>query len=247
MSSAHSTSGPQIVNGIYEVASHHVGKTLVDNIRNSLLMGGNLRRADYYMSRSRILLQQHFANLPFDDQETIRDRFLSTTEVKERLESNKDSGLRKYLLARDYKRESKAMFKVIEIASQRAVDGNLMDQILEAVGGGAAPPPTGSTTVPGNPFTDSHAVSTLTSVNVHNLDSVEMETYRSQATGETAVFLELHGRDATTQEVVATIPHEVISGDGADSEAEAATVSSFDSTGGGIYGTDPEADDAAGR
>jgi len=165
------------------------------------------------------------------------------------LEGNKDSGLRKYLLARDYKRETKAMFRIIEIASQRAVDGNLMHQILEAVGPGegAAPPPTGPTTVSHNPFTDARAVSTLTGVDVHNLDTVEMETYRSQATGETAVFLELHGRDATTQEVVATIPHALISGDGDRADGEVATISSFDSTDGGLYGLHPEADEDPGR
>lgn len=238
MSTAHSAPGPLIVNGLYEVAGHHVGKTLIDNIRNSLLMGGKIRRAEYYMDRSRTLLQHYFPHLPLGDQENIRDRFFLTTEVKERLESDKDSGLRKYLLAGDYKRESKAMFKIIQIASQRAVDGNLMDQILEAVGGGAhlPSPPTGTTTVPHNPFTDSHAVSTLTSVDVHNLDSVEMETYRSAATGEAAVFLGLHGRDATFQEVVATIPHEVISGNKSDGEADTATISSFDTVNHGIYG-----------
>lgn len=38
-----------------------------------------------------------------------------TTEVKERLEGNKDTGFRKYLLARDYKRESKTTFKIIQV------------------------------------------------------------------------------------------------------------------------------------
>ena len=33
-----------------------------------------------------------------------------------------------------------------------------------------------------NPFTDSHAISTLTNVSVDNLDRVEMSTYREEAT-----------------------------------------------------------------
>lgn len=240
MTTAHSalSSGAHLVDGFYEVASHHVGKTLIAIIRDNLFTVGKIRRAEYYMDRSRALLQHHFVHLPVDDQETIRDRVLLTTEVKERLEGNKDTGFRKYLLARDYKRESKSTFKIIQTASQRTVDVNLMDQILEAVGGGAPPPPTGSTTVPrtSNPFIDSHAVSTLTRTNVHNLESLELETYRSQNTGETAIVVGLHDRDGTTQEVAGTIPLPVGSGDTRDEKVETATVSASS-----LYGPPSEA------
>ena len=37
--------------------------------------------------------------------------------------------------------------------------------------------------IPGNPFTDSHAIATLTSVSVNDLDGVEMTTYQSEDTG----------------------------------------------------------------
>ncbi|SRR6266404_6758304 len=106
----------------------------------------------------------------------------------------------------------------------------------------SAPPGTqapGTTSVGSNPFTDSHGVSTLTSINVHNLDSVELETYRSQTTGglfrlysgcrctrlitssETAVYLGLHNRDETTQEVVTHIPDQIpTGGDGENEEGE---------------------------
>jgi len=221
--------------GFCEIASHHVGKTLIKSIADNLLMGGTIRRAEYYMGRSRSLLQHFFAHLPLEDQENIRDQFLSTTEIKERLESGKDSGFRKYLLARDYKRESKAMFKIIQVASQRSVDGNLMDQILgggRGGGGGVPPqPPDGTTTVPqaSNPFTDPHVASTLASINVHNLDSIELETYRSPTTGDAAIVLGLHNRDGTTQEVAGTIPFAAISGERSDERVETATISSVDS------------------
>lgn len=74
--SAYSSGAHLVVDGIYEVASHHVGKTLVEIIGDNLFTGGKIRRAEYYMNRSRNLLHQHFAHLPLDDQQTIRDRFL---------------------------------------------------------------------------------------------------------------------------------------------------------------------------
>lgn len=80
MSTAYSANSPGahvIIDGFYEVASHHLGKTLIENIRDNLFLGGNIRRAEYYMGRSRTLLQQNFPHLPQGDQENIRDLFLS--------------------------------------------------------------------------------------------------------------------------------------------------------------------------
>ena len=37
--------------------------------------------------------------------------------------------------------------------------------------------------IPRDPFTDSHAIATLTSVSVNDLDGVEMTTYQSEDTG----------------------------------------------------------------
>ena len=36
--------------------------------------------------------------------------------------------------------------------------------------------------MPRNPFTDSHAISTLTDISVNDLDRVEMSTYQEEAT-----------------------------------------------------------------
>ncbi len=77
MSTSKSTdSGPEIVNGMHEVASNHLGKTLLNNIINTLTGGDNVRRAEYYMSRSRTLLQQHITALLPDDQTAIREQFM---------------------------------------------------------------------------------------------------------------------------------------------------------------------------
>ena len=66
-----------IIDGFYEVASHHLGKTLIENIRDNLFLGGNIRRAEYYLGRSRTLLQHYFPHLPQEDQNNIRDLFIS--------------------------------------------------------------------------------------------------------------------------------------------------------------------------
>ncbi|KAH9021426.1 hypothetical protein EDB84DRAFT_1512251 [Lactarius hengduanensis] len=98
----------------------------------------------------------------------------------------------------EYKCASKDVLKIAKLASRRAVDDNL---IAQALGGGA-----GAASTLRNPFSDPHAASALTDVNNPNL--VEMPSIRSEPTGE------LHGRDAFTQQVIATFPPEVDVGDG---------------------------------
>jgi hypothetical protein len=98
------------------------------------------------------------------------------------------------------------------------------------------------TSSPRNPFTDSHAISSLTDVTVGDLDAVEMSTYQSEdnsgrfmdflssnkyadCRSEGAVVMDLHGRDASTTSIVATFPTEVFSGDRTDREGETLTMS----------------------
>ncbi len=65
---------PPIINGIYEVASHHVGKSLVDVVRDCFTRG-KIRRGDYYFGRVHPMIQQHYARLELDDQNTIDFEF----------------------------------------------------------------------------------------------------------------------------------------------------------------------------
>ncbi len=65
---------PHIVNGVYEVASHHVGKTLVDVIRDCF-PSGKIRSGNYYFSRSRTMILQHYAHLEPGDQDIIHRAF----------------------------------------------------------------------------------------------------------------------------------------------------------------------------
>lgn len=61
---------PPIVNGIYEVASHHVGKSIVDLVRNCFT-SGKIRRGHYYYGRVHPLIQQHYTRLEPDEQNHI--------------------------------------------------------------------------------------------------------------------------------------------------------------------------------
>lgn len=96
------------------------------------------------------------------------------------------------------------------------------------------PPPIGITSTLSNPFTDSHEVTSLADVDIGNLSEVEMSVFQSEAAGgqfvisivvsvmslivspEAAVIFDLHGRDASTQQVVATFTPQFVEGDGID-------------------------------
>jgi len=240
---------PQIVNGFFEVSSVFLGRGLVAGIKDSFT-GGRIRRGDFAMSRSRNLLQQHLRQLPLDDQNFIRLKYDEAREAKAKLEREKISPLQKFVLAMQYEKVAEYTFKVIERASHRTIDDGLMAQISAAADEGAGPsapsagPSAGPTTTPRNPFTDSHAISTLTDVNVHNLDHVKMEAYRSKDTGEAAVIFDIHNRDASTQQVLATISPELIAGDEMHrlDAHESASIYSHE-----LYGPHSEAGDDAGR
>jgi hypothetical protein len=93
----------------------------------------------------------------------------------------------------------------------------------------------------GDPFTDSHAISMLTNMTANDIDEMDISTFRNEDTGgrswicfhnlikhvdcltESAVVFDLHGRDSSTQHVVATFPSMVLSGDGTDEEGETLT------------------------
>ena len=92
------------------------------------------------------------------------------------------------------------------------------------------PPPQVWTNTTSNPFSDSHEVLPLADVDVGSLNQVELSVFASEARRgrymisvvvwtmrlmllvEAAIVLEMHRRDATTQEVFTTIPLDVNSG-----------------------------------
>ncbi|KAH8985756.1 hypothetical protein EDB86DRAFT_2957765 [Lactarius hatsudake] len=230
-----------IINGMHEVASHHIGKGLVDVFRNTSI-GGKIRQGDYYLSRSNTLIQQYYAWLPTEDQDSISARIDITVGAKEDFDSANGSIFRRYSLAKEYRRVSKNLFKITETASRRAASKKLMAQISEAIAKGATEPPLGTTSTLSNPFSDTHEVSTPTDIDVDNLNEVEMSTFRSEATGGAVVVLNLH-RDSSTQQVIATFPPEAFVGDGTHSDGGSASIYS----GSDVLGPHSEAGDDAGR
>ena len=94
---------------------------------------------------------------------------------------------------------------------------------------------------PRDPFTDSHAISTLTNVAANDIDEMDMSTFQNEDTGgrswicfhspieradcptESAVVLDLRGRDSSTQHIVATFPTRVLSGDCTNGEGNTLT------------------------
>jgi hypothetical protein len=63
-----------IVNGVHEAASHHARKGLLGILRSSLT-GGKIRSGDYYFSRTRTMIKEHYPGLPLQDQNTIHFEF----------------------------------------------------------------------------------------------------------------------------------------------------------------------------
>lgn len=245
MSTAQSVeSSAHIINGMHEVARHHIGKSLVDVFRNSSV-GGQLRKGDYYLDRSYILVQQCFAGLLQEEQDNIIAKIKVTIDLKEGFDSARDrlSIFQRYLSAKDYKRVSKDLFKLVESASRRATGTSLLAQVSETISGRATQaPPMGTTSTHTNPFSDSHEVSSLADVDVDDLDQVEMSTYQSETTGDAVVVLDLHGRDSSIQQVIATFPPEAFVDDDICGEGDSASIHS-----GQLWGSHSEAGDDAGR
>ena len=61
-----------VINGIQEVARHHLGKGIVSVFRKCFqLTGGQIRDGDYLFGQSRNLLRQYYTLLPHQDQDNI--------------------------------------------------------------------------------------------------------------------------------------------------------------------------------
>ncbi|KAH9987568.1 hypothetical protein BJV77DRAFT_1070447 [Russula vinacea] len=166
------------------------------------------------MDRSRDLLGRHLQLMDVRDHKAIRTSFDDVRNIRNGLENFNGSGLRMLHDASEYRRLAKIAYRIVKRASDRAaVEGRLMDQIADAVqhgdGSGSGH---GTASVPRNPFTSPHAISTLTDVAVSDLDRVEMSTYQARDTGEGAVVLDVIGRDESVQHIVASFQTDVFSG-----------------------------------
>ncbi|KAF8257041.1 hypothetical protein EI94DRAFT_1761230 [Lactarius quietus] len=230
-----------IINGIHEEGEHRVGKGFFGIIWASLT-GGKIRNGDYYFSRTRTMIKQHYPGLPLQDQNTVHFEVTKVIGAQEKLECAQGV-IEKHIRARKYERVSKETFKIVKRVSNRADTNNVMAQMSEIPGGRPPqPPPTGTTSTFTNPFADSHAVSSLSDIDVSNVSQVEMTTYESEPTGETAVIYDLHGRDASTQQVVATFSPEIIVANEIEPVSQAASIHDNQ-----VYDSHSEAGDDDGR
>ncbi|KAH9033886.1 hypothetical protein EDB85DRAFT_1041370 [Lactarius pseudohatsudake] len=99
---------------IYDVASYHVGKSLVDVARNSLT-GGKIRSGDHHLDRSRPLIHQFYAGLPNNERNAVHNGYQKAVSARERIESA--HGFRKIFMAKEYEEVAKHLFIIVDTAS----------------------------------------------------------------------------------------------------------------------------------
>ncbi|KAH9987574.1 hypothetical protein BJV77DRAFT_1024892 [Russula vinacea] len=222
---------PDVLGGVAEVAVNGVIEV------TGPLIG---RKGDYFMDRSRDLLRRHIQLIELREQDVISRNIHDMRDMKNGLDNFSGSRFQRLIEAKKYRRLSKVTYKIIKIASERGIDRGFMDQIADAMrqngggngsgGGSGSGPGTAVPSIARNPFTDSHAVSTLTDITVNDLEQVEMTTYQVGDTSEAAVVLDLVAQDKSVQHVVATFPTEAFTADTTDGAPAALSLHREDGT-----------------
>jgi hypothetical protein len=64
--------GSEIAGGIFEVASHALGRKVINSLRKNFTSNGKMRSGDFYMNQSREMLQRHLQIIDLEDQGNIR-------------------------------------------------------------------------------------------------------------------------------------------------------------------------------
>jgi hypothetical protein len=64
--------GSEIAGGVFEVASHVLGRKVINSLRKNFTSNGKMRSGDFYMNQSREILQRHLQIMDLADQSTIR-------------------------------------------------------------------------------------------------------------------------------------------------------------------------------
>lgn len=207
------TYGPAFGGGVFQVASQFLGQAIINGIRKQF-PDQKTQRGDAYMDGVRYLLHTNFHLIDPEEQPKIKIAYEAAIEIRSNLDTRSGSKIRRLLQARTYKCRSKQLLVVVKRASDRGMDGSLLEQIRRAMGGTGpdSPGPTGPTSddPPAPPFNGS---------SVNSLDEVEMTTFRSETTGDVAISLTLrgkNGKDAISQDVMAAFPPEILADDNAD-------------------------------
>jgi hypothetical protein len=207
--------------GVTDITGPLIGRGMIDGLWRKFSISGQILLGDDLMERSRDLLRRHYELMENHDQTKIRKRIDQARDIKDGLVNSSGSRLQRLREAKKYRHRSQVTYQTVKDASGRAIENDLMKKMAESPrppgGGSGSGPDTGSVaSMPRNPFTDSHAILTLTSVDINDLNRVEMTTYHTGDTGEAALVLDLVAQDESVQHVVATFPTEAISGDRAD-------------------------------
>jgi hypothetical protein len=206
------------VAGVVDITGPVIGRSIFDNLRRKLSVSSQMREGDFLMDRSRDLLRRHIQLFEIRQQDAIRENVDDVRKTKNGLENFSGSRFQRLLEARKYRRLSKETYRIVKNASDKAIEDIIMNRSRPGGGSGPGGGPGTCSVASGNPFTDSHEVSTLIDA-VNDLDRVEMSTYHAENTDGAAVVLDLVAQDQSVQHVVATFSTESFSGDTSDKEA----------------------------
>ena len=66
---------PELVGGVVEVAGGLIGKSLIDNLRQSFTSSSQEERGDFFMDQSRVLLQNHLQLIQRQDKTKIHRKY----------------------------------------------------------------------------------------------------------------------------------------------------------------------------
>jgi len=199
----------EIVGGVIEVTGSPDGGRLISGLWRIFTTSYQVQKGDFLMDRSRSLLQRHLKRMQLDDQNVIQETYEDVKGMREGIEKKRgaSSQFLRNLEARKYRRHAEMMYEIVQTASARALDNQLLNQIAEAI---RPPAPGGGSgtsrltdTVASNPFSDSHAVSGITDININNLDQVGMSSIHDEATNEEAAVFDLYGRDQSVKRIIA--------------------------------------------
>jgi len=204
-------------------------------VKTSLSISDQEELGDDFMDQCRDLLQRHLNLIELHTQGMIREKIIDVRRIRDELENHSGHNFRKLLKAREYRRLSRRTFKIIKRVSDRAVEDSLLAQIVGATqgpgvapegqggpggGGGGGPGNNlGTATTHSDPFSDSHARSTLTDIHIDDFDEMELSTFGNEDRSEGATVIDLIRRGAPTQHIVGTFTTDVFSGDRTGREA----------------------------
>jgi len=202
--------GLEITGYIFKVASHRIGKAIVDILRENFTGDGKMQRGDFYMNQSRELLRRHLEIIRRDDKPIIQEKYADARVIQTKLEGIRGSRLKRFFTAMEYKRLCKGAYKMVEKASNRAVDlMNQMDEAMHETDDSQSTSESLQSTHSNLFFSDSSSMSS--DVPVSGLSQIAVEAHQSQVTRDTAIVLGLHRQDASTQHIIATFSATVFS------------------------------------